>query len=52
MKNLNTSSISALVAGGCIALLPLDNLIDQFIAVVIAFITLSATNHFIKGIQK
>jgi len=52
MKNLNTSSIAALLAGGCIALLPLNNLTDQLIAVAIAFITLNAANHFIKGVQK
>jgi hypothetical protein len=51
MKILNTSSLSALLVGGCIALLPLDNLTDQFIAVAIAFVALNAANYLIKGVK-
>ena len=35
MKNLNTSSMAALLAGGGIALLPLDSLAEPFIGVAI-----------------
>jgi hypothetical protein len=67
MKNLNTSSMAALLAGGGIALLPLDSLAEPFIGVAIcarlrlasltqqrfaiAFVLLTAANHHIKGIK-
>jgi hypothetical protein len=51
MKNLNTSSMAALLAGGGIALLPLDSLAEQFIGVAIAFVLLTAANHHIKGMK-
>ncbi len=52
MKTLNASSISALLAGGTIALLPLDSLIEQFLGVAIAFVALNVVDTFIKGVQK
>ncbi len=53
MKSTFTlSSIAALVAGGTLALLPLDSLTEQVLGVVIAFIALNAANYFIKGVQK
>jgi hypothetical protein len=52
MKALNLSSIAALVAGGTLALLPLDSLIEQFLGVAIAFVALNAANCLIKGVQK
>jgi len=45
MKVLN---LTALLAGGTIALLPLDSLIEQFFGVAIAFIALNAANHLIS----
>jgi hypothetical protein len=48
MKILN---LTALLAGGSIALLPLDSLIQQVIGIVIAFVVLTAANHHIKGMK-
>jgi hypothetical protein len=48
MKNLNRSSMAALLAGGSIALLPLDSLTDQLIAVAIAFLLLNVASYFIS----
>jgi hypothetical protein len=48
MKTLNLSSIAALIAGGILALLPLDSLIEQFFGVAIAFVALNAVNHLIS----
>jgi hypothetical protein len=45
MKTLN---LTALLAGGTIALLPLNNLTDQLIAVAITFVALNAVNHLIS----
>jgi membrane protein implicated in regulation of membrane protease activity len=50
-KLLNLSSLAALAAGGTIALLPLDSLIEQLIAVAIAFVVLTAANNLIKGMK-
>ncbi len=50
-KLLNLSSLAALVAGGSIALLPLDSLIQQVIGIAIAFVLLTAANHHIKGMK-
>jgi membrane protein implicated in regulation of membrane protease activity len=50
-KLLNVSSLAALVAGGSIALLPLDSLTEQVIGIAIAFVLLSAANNLIKGIK-
>jgi hypothetical protein len=44
-KLLNISSLAALVAGGSIALLPLDSLIEQVIGVAIAFVLLNLINY-------
>jgi hypothetical protein len=55
MKTLNLSSIAALLAGGTLALLPLDSLIEQFMGVAIAFVALNAVNYIIsqrKGVEK
>ncbi len=49
MKILN---LTALLAGGTIALLPLDSLVEQFVGVGIALIALNAADYFIKGVQK
>jgi len=48
MKILN---LTALLAGGTIALLPLDSLIEQFFGVAIAFAALNAAKYFIKGVE-
>jgi len=50
-KLLNVSSLAALVAGGSIAILPLDSLTQQLIGVVIAFVVLTAANNLIKGMK-
>ncbi len=50
-KLINVSSLAALVAGGSIALLPLDSLIEQVIGIVIAFLVLTAVNHHVKGMK-
>ncbi len=49
MKVIN---LTALLAGGTIALLPLDSLIELFIGVAIAFVALNVADTFIKGVQK
>jgi hypothetical protein len=48
MKNLNRSSISVLLAGGGIALMPLDNLTEILIAVAIAFLILSGASYVVN----
>jgi hypothetical protein len=48
MKNLNTSSIAALLAGGTIALMPLDNLTEILVAVAIAFLILNGASYLIS----
>jgi hypothetical protein len=50
-KLLNVSSLAALVAGGSIALLPLDSLIEQLVGVAIAFVVLTAANNLTKGMK-
>ncbi len=52
MKALNLSSITALFAGGIIALLPLNSFIEELFGVAIAFIALNIANHFIKGVNQ
>lgn len=51
MKILNLSSVAALLAGGTLALLPLDNLVEQLIGVAIAFLLLNTASYFIKGVK-
>jgi predicted membrane channel-forming protein YqfA (hemolysin III family) len=48
MKILNTSSIAALLAGGTIALLPLDSLTEQLSGIAIAFLILSGASYLIN----
>ncbi len=50
-KLINVSSLAALVAGGSIALLPLDSLIEQLVGVAIAFVLLTAANNLTKGMK-
>jgi hypothetical protein len=49
MKILNASSITALLAGGSIALMPLNNLTETLIAVAIAFITLNTITYLTRS---
>jgi hypothetical protein len=52
MKSLNLSSIAALSAGGVLALLHLNTLVEQALGVVVTFIALNLANRLIKGVQK
>ena len=45
MKSLSLSTIAALVAGGTLALLPLDSLIEQVIGVGIAFVLINLVTY-------
>jgi ribose/xylose/arabinose/galactoside ABC-type transport system permease subunit len=49
MKALNLSSIAALVAGGTLALLPLDSVTEQVLGVAIAFVILNAINYLTRS---
>ncbi len=44
-KLINVSSLVVLVAGGSIALLPLDSLIEQVIGIAIAFVLINLVNY-------
>jgi len=44
-KLLNISSLAALVAGGSIALLLLDSLIEQLVGVAIAFVFINLVTY-------
>jgi hypothetical protein len=44
----NTSLIIPLMTGGCIALIPLNNLTDELITVAIAFLILNIASYLIN----
>jgi hypothetical protein len=44
-KLINVSSLVVLVAGGSIALLPLDSLIEQLVGVAIAFVLINLVTY-------
>jgi hypothetical protein len=51
MKNLNSTSVVALFAGGSIAILPLHSFTELLLGVAIAFVALNAANYLIKGVK-